>query len=77
MAIHFHTKVAQIFGNYFGCFGKWHNFSGKSRDYFWRTIGTNWATFNSTSGHTVPNGIMLHQTKRNESLFKVDIFEMM
>ena len=30
MAIHFHTKVAQIFGNYLGCFGKWQNLSEKA-----------------------------------------------
>ena len=39
MTINFHAKVAQIFGGYLGCFGKWYHLSKICRGYF---LGNNW-----------------------------------
>ena len=47
MAIIFHTKVAQIVGEFLGYFGKWHYLSKSCRGYFWGNHWRNWAPFNS------------------------------
>ena len=46
MTINFHAKVAQIFGGYLGCFGKWYHLSKICRGYFLGNNWKHWAPFN-------------------------------